>query len=117
MKQNPWILSEEFRVLGEQMETTTYNSYPDFDFDDLEDDECLSKFCLYKNDLPIMAEVLGIPEVVEYYQRSIYSGLEALCISLKRHSYPCQYSDMIARFGKPVPVLCMINNYMIDYIY
>ena len=24
---------------------------------------------------------------------------------------------MIARFGKPVPVLCMINNYMIDYIY
>ena len=24
---------------------------------------------------------------------------------------------MIARFGKPVPVLCMINNYMIDYTY
>ena len=24
---------------------------------------------------------------------------------------------MIARFGNPVPVLCMINNYMIDYIY
>ena len=24
---------------------------------------------------------------------------------------------MIARFGKPVPVLCMINNYMMDYIY
>ena len=94
-----------------------YNSYPGFDFDDLEDDECLSEFRFYKNDLPLLAEVLGIPEVVECYQRSICSGLEALCIFLKRHSYPCRYSDMIARFGKPVPVLCMINNYMIDYIY
>ena len=54
---------------------------------------------------------------LECYQRSICSGLEALCIFLKRHSYPCRYSDMIARFGKPVLVLCMINNYMIDYIY
>ena len=94
-----------------------YNSYPGFDFDDLEDDECLSEFRFYKNDLPFLTEVLGIPEVVEFYQRSICSGLEALCIFLKRHSYPCQYSDMIACFGKPVPVLCIINNYMIDYIY
>ena len=95
----------------------TYNSYPGFDFDDLEDDESLSEFHPYKSDVPFLAEVLGIPEIVECYQRSISSGLEALCIFLKRHSYPCRYSDMIARFGKPVPVLCMINNYMIDYIY
>ena len=44
------------------------NSYPGFDFDDLEDDECLSEFRLYKNDLPFLAEVLGIPEVVECCQ-------------------------------------------------
>ena len=63
-----------------------YNSYPGFDFDDLEDDECLSKFRFYKNDLPFLAEVLGILEVVERHQRSICGGLEALCIFLKRHS-------------------------------
>ena len=68
-----------------------YNSYPSFDFDDLEDDECLSEFRFYKNDLPFLTEVLEIPEVVEFYQRSICSGLEALCIFLKRPSYPCQY--------------------------
>ena len=94
-----------------------YNSYPGFDFDDLEDDESLSEFRFYKNDLPCLAEVLGIPEVVGCYQRSICSGLEAPGIFLKRHSYPCRYLDMIARFGKPVPVLCMIKNYMIDYIF
>ena len=42
-----------------------YNSYPGFDFDDLEDDECLSEVRFYKNDLPFLAEVLEIPEVVE----------------------------------------------------
>ena len=94
-----------------------YNSYPGFAFDDLKDEECLLEFRFYKNDLPFLAEVLEIPEVVECYQRSICSGLEALCIFLKGHSYPCRYSDMIARFGNPVPVFCMINNYMIDYIY
>lgn len=88
-----------------------YDSYPDFTFDDLEDDECLSEFRFLKSDLPLLAELMGIPETVECYQRSLCSGLEALCILLKRHSYPCRYSDMVARFAKPVPVLCMINNY------
>ena len=94
-----------------------YDSYPDFTFDDLEDDECSSEFRFHKSDLPLLADAMGIPETVECYQRSICSGLEALCILLKRHSYPCRYSDMVARFAKPVPVLCMINNYMIDFIY
>ena len=30
-----------------------YNSYPGFAFDDLEDDECLSEFRFYKNELTI----------------------------------------------------------------
>ena len=30
-----------------------YNSYPGFDFDDLEDDECLSEFRFYKNEVTI----------------------------------------------------------------
>ena len=94
-----------------------YDSYADFNFDVLEDDECLAEFRFQKRDLPLLADVLEIPETVECYQRSICSGLEALCILLKRHSYPCRYSDMVARFAKPVPVLCMINNYMIDFIY
>ena len=74
-------------------------------------------FVSTKIDLPLLAEVLRIPEVVECYQRSTCDGLEALCIMLKRFTYPCRYSDMIAQFARPVPVLCMINNYMIDYIY
>ena len=55
--------------------------------------------------------------MITCYQRSVCTGLEALCVVLRRLAYPCRYADMIARFAKPVPVLCIINNYMIDFIY
>ena len=31
--------------------------------------------------------------------------------------YPCRYSDMVHLFAKPVPVLSMITNQVLDYIY
>ena len=36
---------------------------------------------------------------------------------LKRLSFPSRYGDMIYRFAKPVSVLSMITNHMIDYVY
>ena len=36
---------------------------------------------------------------------------------LKRLAYPCRYLDLIYRYGRPVPVLCMITNKVIDYLY
>ena len=37
---------------------------------------------------------------------------------LKRLAYPkaCRYSDFIYRFGRPVPILYMITNKVMDYI-
>lgn len=94
-----------------------YDLYPHFNFDDLEDDECLSEFRFRKNDIPLLVDVLGIPNVVECYQRSLCDGLEALCILLKRFAYPCRYADMISKFARPVPVICMLTNCMIEDIY
>ena len=39
------------------------------------------------------------------------------CTLLKRFAYPCRYSDMVPRFARPVPVLSMITNEVLDYIY
>lgn len=36
---------------------------------------------------------------------------------VKRTSFPCRYSDMIYRFGRPVPILSMVTNQVVDYIY
>ncbi|KAK3744174.1 hypothetical protein QZH41_020573 [Actinostola sp. cb2023] len=36
---------------------------------------------------------------------------------LRRLSYPCRYSDMIPRFARPTPVLSMVTNKALDFIY
>ena len=77
----------------------------------------MAEFRFRKCDLPLLAEVLQIPESFTCYQRSIASGMGALCILLRRLAYPCRYSDMLPRFGRPVPVLSMVSNQVLDYIY
>ena len=44
-------------------------------------------------------------------------GIETLCIYLKRFAYPCRYADMLPRFARPVPQLCMISNEIMNSIY
>ena len=44
-------------------------------------------------------------------------GIQSLCIFLKRLSYPCRYSDMISRFGRPVPELCLVCNLDMNFVY
>ena len=50
-------------------------------------------------------------------QRSICDGLEGLCVLLRRTSYPCRFSDMIQPFPRPVSVLSLITNEVMDFIY
>ena len=37
-------------------------------------------------------------------------------MDLKRSAYPSRYADVIPRFERPVPELCMISNYIQDHI-
>ena len=50
-------------------------------------------------------------------QGTIFGGLEGLCILLRRLAYPCRYSDLLQRFGRPVPELPMISSTVMNYIY
>ena len=50
-------------------------------------------------------------------QGSVCDRIEGLCILLRRLAYPCRYSDMVSRFAKPVPVLCMVSNIVLNYIF
>ena len=69
-----------------------------------------------KRDIRILKEVLLIPDKITCSQRRVCYGLEGLCMLLKRLSYPCRYGDMVQRCAKPVPVLSMITNQMIDFV-
>ena len=79
--------------------------------------ECLAEFRVHKRDIPALAYHLRIPENFYCQQRSFSDGIEGLCMLLQRLSYPCRCGDMLRRFVGPVPVLSMVTNTVLDYIY
>ena len=112
---------DEFSLLHEQFmpknPNFSYEEYDRFSLYEMNDAECLAEFRFRKHDLQILSEVLQIPDSFRCYQRNVVDGMEGLCILLRRLSYPCRYSDMISRFGLPVPVLSMVSNDVLDFIY
>ena len=79
--------------------------------------ECCTEFRVEKWHIPLLADRLQIPPTFQCPQRSVCDGIEGLCMLLKRLAYPCRYSDMVHRFARPVPVLSMITNTVLDYVY
>ena len=94
-----------------------YQSYDVFDLENMNSADCKAEFRVEKADLPRLADALHIPAVFHCKQRSICGGLEGLCVLLRRTSYPCRFSDMIQRFPRPVSVLSLITNEVMDFIY
>lgn len=94
-----------------------YQDYEQFHLEEMDDAECKAEFRFRKEDIPVLAEALGIPDRFICDQGTVCDGIEGLCLLLRRFAYPCRYSDLIARFAKPVPVLSMISNTVIDFIY
>ena len=115
------ISDEELLLLLGQVDSRnpdfSYDLYERFDLDNMEEAECKAEFRFNKNDIPILADVLGLPNIIKCHQRSIADRNEGLCMLLKRMAYPCRYSDMMYRFGRSVPEMSMIVNQVIDYIY
>ena len=88
-----------------------------FELDNMTDAECLSEFRFYRNDIYRLFDALAIPEEFTSYNRSVFNGIESFCVFLKRFAYPSRYSDLIPKFGRPVPELCMMSNTIMDGVY
>ena len=105
--------------------TLTHSQNPDFPYEcsgefnvnDMDDSECLSEFRFHKSDLSVLSEALHLPNYFICQQGTICDGIEGLCIALRRFAYPCRLSDLIPRFGRPVPELSMISSLVVDTIY
>lgn len=80
-----------------------YWNYERFELDELTNAECNAEFRFYKNDIYKLADALQLPDEFVTYNGLIVESIPALCIYLKRFSYPCRYSDMVFHFARPVP--------------
>ena len=74
----------------------------------MNDDEFLSEFRVNLSELYALAEVLRIPEHFPCRNGTVATGLEGLCVVLKRFAYPCRFSDMIHCFERSVLELSLI---------
>ena len=106
------ISDKAFLILYEEYESANlcfpYWEYGSFQLDDLERSECKAEF---------RVEKVQVPNIFRCTQGTICSGEEGLCLLLRRLSYPCRYHDLIHRFGRPVPELCMITNTVLNWMY
>ena len=94
-----------------------YWNYESFELENLTDAETSTEFRFLKNDIYRLKAVLRLPDILKTYNRLSVSGIEALCIFLKRFSYPCRYSDFVPRFGRPVPDYSIISNEIMNIVY
>ena len=116
------ILSDlEFLLLYDAFKTKNpefpHGNYERFDLDSMNSAECKAEFRVEKQDLPRLVAAFQLPPVLRCEQRSICDDIEGLCMLLKRVAYPCRLSDMIPRFGRPVSVISLITNDVIDRLH
>ena len=79
--------------------------------------DCKAEFRVEMADLLRLPDALHITAVFHCKRRSICAGLEGPCVLLRPTSYPCRFSDVIQRFPRPVSVLSLITNEVMDFIY
>ncbi|KAH9126139.1 hypothetical protein AeMF1_003399 [Aphanomyces euteiches] len=59
----------------------------------------------------------GLESQYSLPNRITFSGIEGLCILLRRMAYPGRFCDLSVFFGRHPSVLCSIFWYMVDYFY
>lgn len=94
-----------------------YWNYERFTLQDKSEAECKTDFCFEKYIIPLLVDVLGLPDEIKCKEGTICDSTEGLCIVLKRLAYPCHYSDLISIYGRPVPEISMISNTVIDFTF
>ena len=94
-----------------------YWRYQKFDLDNWSDDECWVDFRFRKNELEKLLVVLRLLNEIITYNRLRFDAIVALCLMLRRLAYPCHYSDLVTKFARPVPMLSIIFNHILDYTY
>ena len=61
-----------------------YKENGKFDLQTIEDDECIAEFRFPNHKIPFLIQTLGIPDNMWCYQGTRFSGIEGICLLLRR---------------------------------
>ena len=88
-----------------------------FDLNTTGEEECKTLFRFEKADIPRLMRAFRIPDQNIGSNQIHYSGIEGLCVVLRRLSYPNRYHDIIPIFGRSKGELCIIFNEVLTLIH
>jgi len=94
-----------------------FNSVPRFDLNCYTDEECRLLFRFTKEQIVHLRIALGIADIVHAPNRSKASGIEALCILLRRFAYPNRLFDLRAVFGRQTSELSHFFTLILDHVF
>ena len=78
---------------------------------------CKELFRFTKMELERLQSTLRIPDEIRGKYRGVFSGLEGLCILLRRLAFPCRLCDLEPLFGRGKAELSIIVNTMLLLLY
>ena len=106
-----------FYELNNSKEIYPFWKYNKLNFENMDEDQCKREFRVLRSHIDDLKNVLNIPQKIVTCQRIVSSGVDVLCVLLKRSAFPRRYTDMVSTFGRNETELCPIYNHMLDYIY
>ena len=88
------------------------------DIDDtLTDDECIQQFRFNKEDLFLLKTLLQLPDKLVGSNASTCTGMEGLCILLRRLAYPNRLTDLVPIFGLHPTHLSVMFNLVLEHVH
>nr|CAI5830787.1 unnamed protein product [Callosobruchus analis] len=88
-----------------------------FDLREWGEADCLTHFRFEKGDIPRLVAALRIPGVIQTRAGHVATGVEALCMTLKRLAYPNRLEDIRMFFnGRSSSAISEITNFVITFV-
>ena len=94
-----------------------HHKYPRFDLGNFTEEECENNFRFKKGDIPRLHHALFVPDELKSQSRTKWSGMEGLCVVLRRLAYPNRLKDIVPIFGRSETELSMIFNGTLEWLY
>ena len=92
-------------------------AYQKLDIYNLTNDQCRTMIRFGREDINILSNALRLPEKIICNNHTVASGVEGLCIVLRRLAYPCRLEDLEPVLGRTKVEISYIFNHVIDYLY
>ena len=88
-----------------------------FDFKKVSDEMSWKMFRFRKDDILTLRQKLRLPVSIKLENGSVVSGLDALCMFLRRLAYPSRLLDLASLFGRKPSDISRAVKFVLDHIY